>query len=163
MRNRYLWIFVFFLFCHKQENQILLEFYKNTIEVSDFCNHTIPCIKEEISIAFKDLPQQKNYLLSKTTLSNCKIEQAKKINERLNLSNEESSKIIEEIHYRHKKKILIEYSFFFLYRFLEIQKKEILENYQKCLEIIKKENSCSKKKLIFKENKYCNNFFDFNK
>lgn len=145
-------LLIFVLNCRKQESHILVDYFKNHPDIIEFCKEVVPCLKEEINNVFKDLPQQKNYLLTKTTVLNCINEQSTKITQKINLDPDQ----IKEIH---KKKELFNYEFLIKSSILNQNQKEILNNYIKCSKLIKEKKECQYKKDILKKNEYCLSFF----
>jgi septal ring factor EnvC (AmiA/AmiB activator) len=112
----------------------------------------VPCVKEEIQQAFKDQPQQREYLLSKTNHTNCQSEQSEKLNLMLNLTKEQTNSFLTELYQ-------FQNQFSNLEAFLDANQKKILEEYSKCTEVLTKTTSCPEKKQILKNNPFCKNIF----
>ncbi len=164
MMNFRFFIFLFlviFIDCSQSEEDIIVEFIKNTTEVVDFCNQVLPCIKEEVSKAFTKMPQQKAYLLTKTTELNCKMEQGRKINSKINFTYEQIERFKNEVQIR-KKKMSLENHLSFMEQFLNEAQKEVLSNYVRCTMIIRELNNCKAVKETFKKNSHCLLFFEEN-
>ncbi len=141
--------------CKNEKKPELFNYLQSTQEIINFCKAMIPCVKEEIEQAFKDQPQQREYLLSKTNRSNCQSEQAEKLSLLLNLSNEQIQSLMTEL-----KQIQIEPKLINLQAFLESNQNKIIEDYTKCSQILIKANSCLEKKEILKNNPFCKNIFN---
>lgn len=172
-------ILLFFLFCEKQKPSIQ-NYLNNSLELIDFCKEMVPCVKEEISHAFSNLPQQKEYLLSKTSLQNCQYEQSVKLNQILNLNPEQIlnfqkdweqyikdfmnakkhnniNTLLNNTKYKFKSTDnTIENLFFYLNN----DQKEILTYYKNCIEETKKSKTCIQKKEILKNNIDCTRIFN---
>lgn len=145
-------LFLFGFFCNKEENNAIANYFKNYPDIIEFCNQVVPCLKEEISTVFKDLPQQKNYLLTKTSISNCINEQSTKISQKINLDNNQLKEI-------HKQKDSFDSDFLIKSSILNQIQKEILNNYSKCTKLIKEKKECQYKKDILKKNEFCLSYF----
>ena len=141
--------------CKNEKKPELFSYLQSTQEIINFCKAMIPCVKEEIQQVFKDQPQQREYLLSKTNHTNCKSEQSEKLSLLLNLTNEQIQSLITELN-----RIQIEPKLINLQAFLEQNQNKILEDYTKCSEDIIKANSCLEKKQILKNNPFCKNIFN---
>lgn len=164
MNNKLLMFFftIFLNQCSQSHEDVIADFLKNTTEVIEFCNHVLPCIKEEVSKAFTKMPQQKSYLLAKTTLTNCKTEQGKKISSKIHFSSKQVEKFKYEVQDRIKKQLGFENNLSFIEKFSNETQKEILYNYAKCTMIIQTHNNCSSIKETLKKNTFCLAFFKEN-
>ncbi len=158
-------IFTLNLFCKNETNQKISTYILSTYEVSEFCNAIIPCIKEEVSNTFKDLPQQREYLLSKTNLQNCVLEQSTKLDELLKLSKVQISTFYQEINSKSKSHQSFNYHMHptlkNLFMFVHQEQKLILEAFIQCKDNIIKSNDCSIKKNIIKSSEYCLKIFSY--
>ncbi len=172
-------ILLLFLFCEKQKPSIQ-NYLNNSLELIEFCKEMIPCVKEEISHAFSNLPQQKEYLLSKTSLQNCQYEQSFKLNQILNLNPEQILNFQKDweqymkdfINAKKQNNINIflsntkykfknaNYTIENLFFYLKNDQKEILSYYLNCTKEIKKPKTCIQKKEILKNNIDCNRIFN---
>lgn len=155
-------MFLVFLICKNETNQKISSYIMLTKEVNEFCSVMIPCIKEEISNTFKDLPQQKEYLLSKTNIQNCQSEQGSKLDELLNLSNEQISIFYQKISNKDLSEIDPSYlTLNNLYMIVSYDQKLILEAFILCKENVLKTTDCSEKKNIIKNNEHCLKIFSY--
>ena len=130
----------------------MFSYLQSTQEIINFCKAMVPCVKEEIQQAFKDQPQQREYLLSKTNHTNCQSEQSEKLNLMLNLTKEQTNSFLTELYQ-------FQNQFSNLEAFLDENQKKILEEYSKCTEVLTKTTSCPEKKQILKNNPFCKNIF----
>jgi septal ring factor EnvC (AmiA/AmiB activator) len=138
--------------CKKEKKPELFSYLQSTQEIINFCKAMVPCVKEEIQQAFKDQPQQREYLLSKTNHTNCQSEQSEKLNLMLNLTKEQTNSFLTELYQ-------FQNQFSNLEAFLDANQKKILEEYSKCTEVLTKTTSCPEKKQILKNNPFCKNIF----
>jgi septal ring factor EnvC (AmiA/AmiB activator) len=165
--------------CKNEKKPELFSYFQSTQEIINFCKAMVPCVKEEIQQAFKDQPQQREYLLSKTNHTNCQSEQSEKLNLMLNLTKEQTNSFLTELYqfqkeyyYANKQNQLdqflkthrykiksIDNQFSNLEAFLDANQKKILEEYSKCTEVLTKTTSCPEKKQILKNNPFCKNIF----
>ncbi|MCX7810340.1 MAG: hypothetical protein N2247_05460 [Leptospiraceae bacterium] len=165
--------------CKNEKKPELFSYLQSTQEIINFCKAMVPCVKEEIQQAFKDQPQQREYLLSKTNHTNCQSEQSEKLNLMLNLTKEQTNSFLTELYqfqkeyyYANKQNQLdqflkthrykiksIDNQFSNLEAFLDANQKKILEEYSKCTEVLTKTTSCPEKKQILKNNPFCKNIF----
>jgi hypothetical protein len=138
--------------CKSEKKPELFSYLQSTQEIINFCKAMVPCVKEEIQQAFKDQPQQREYLLSKTNHTNCQSEQSEKLNLMLNLTKEQTNSFLTELYQ-------FQNQFSNLEAFLDANQKKILEEYSKCTEVLTKTTSCPEKKQILKNNPFCKNIF----
>jgi septal ring factor EnvC (AmiA/AmiB activator) len=138
--------------CKNEKKPELFSYLQSTQEIVNFCKAMVPCVKEEIQQAFKDQPQQREYLLSKTNHTNCQSEQSEKLNLMLNLTKEQTNSFLTELYQ-------FQNQFSNLEAFLDANQKKILEEYSKCTEVLTKTTSCPEKKQILKNNPFCKNIF----
>jgi|GEM_PF-2741583 septal ring factor EnvC (AmiA/AmiB activator) len=138
--------------CKNEKKPELFSYLQSTQEIINFCKAMVPCVKEEIQQAFKDQPQQREYLLSKTNHTNCQSEQSEKLNLMLNLTKEQTNSFLTELYQ-------FQNQFSNLEAFLDANQKKILEEYSKCTEVLTKTTSCPEKKQILKNNPFCKNIF----
>lgn len=167
--------------CNTDQKPNLASYLQSTSEVITFCKEMVPCVKEEINKAFKDLPQQREYLLSKTNIANCQIEQSEKLNALISPKESQVQSFMEELNkfqkdysYAKKNNELNQFIKKSSYKikipdatlinikpFLELSQNNIIENYIICLQKISKKNDCNIKKQIIKSEKECNTIFSY--
>lgn len=155
---------IFILYCKNDQNQKISTYILSTNEVGEFCSAMIPCIKEEVSNTFKDLPQQREYLLSKTNQQNCVLEQSTKLDELLKLSKEQILSFYQEInniskddHSDNKKSSLENLNII-----LNQDQKLIIEAFIQCRDNVINTNDCSTRKNILKTNEHCLKIYSYN-
>lgn len=150
-------MFLVYLFCKKNSEQKISSFISTTKEVIEFCEAMIPCIREEISTTFRDLPQQREYLLSKTSLQNCILEQSFKLEELLHMSNEQVFFFYHSINKisNGNKNIDIHSTLKNLYPFIHNDQKKILDAFIQCKNNMIQNKKCSDKKNTIKINLDC--------
>ncbi|GIX42883.1 MAG: hypothetical protein KatS3mg129_2616 [Leptospiraceae bacterium] len=175
----FLTVVVFIINCNKNDNANISFYIQSSKEVINFCKLMVPCIQEEIQNIFKNDPQQREYLLSKSTIYNCQLEQGEKLNSLLELTDEQIQSFskelneyqkdydyakknnqLEEFQKKNKYKIkTIEATFDNLKPFLNEKQFQILMNYLFCINQLNNSQSCNIKKNILKNNTYCRNIF----